>query len=212
MPADGTKAGAGETAPGAVVNEERSPLGRVVVDTGEYAVSLIRDPATGRIVPNQWLKSPMDKRALRSVWATWLASFDWQWFVTLTFPDNVHPEAARKRLEHWLDYVNRRYFGRRYKRRGESVYWACASELQKRGVLHYHLLVAGPEDIDNRVSRVDVQNRWYKLVGIAKVKPIRENPEAVTSYCCKYAVKDGEMEYSHNLNRRFRQPGLDICE
>jgi len=47
------------------------------------------------------------KRLLRDAWADFLSPISFQWFVTLTFETNVHPEAALKRWRAASRHLNR---------------------------------------------------------------------------------------------------------
>ena len=178
------------------VHEEREPKVSDLIDSGNRTDSLVKVTATGRHMTNQ---GSYPKSDLRSAWGTYLATFPWQWFVTLTFNDDIHPESARKLYGRWVNYVNRQAYGSRYRKRTKGVCWALASELQVRGVLHYHALVGDVEDLNNRVSRKDARNYWYEIAGIGLVDPITHKLTAVTNYVSKYVAKGGDIELSDSL-------------
>jgi len=178
-----------------------------LIDTGDRTDTLVHVPASARHMINPG-KYPQDD--LRAAWANYLASYPWQWFVTLTFKDEIHPESARKKFGRWIDYVNRQAYGSRYRKRTKGVFWALASEPQKRGVLHYHVLVGDVEDLNNRVSRGDARNRWYDIEGIGRVDPITHRMGAVTNYVSKYIAKGGDIELSESLADFRSQLALDV--
>ena len=178
-----------------------------LIDSGDRTDNLVKVPDPVRHMTNQGSYPHSD---LRSAWATYLATYPWQWFVTLTFKDRVHPEAARKRYGRWIDYVNRQAYGSRYRKRTKGVFWALASEPQRRGVLHFHALVGDVEDLNNRVSRADARNRWYAIEGIGRVDPIINRLGAVTNYVSKYVAKGGDIELSESLTEFRSQLALDV--
>lgn len=74
--------------------------------------------------------------SIRGAWTTFLDRWEWDWFVTLTFREHVHPERADKLFRVWISKINRELYGHRWYKRGDGVYWARALEYQKRKVLH----------------------------------------------------------------------------
>jgi hypothetical protein len=44
---------------------------------------------------------------LRNAWNRWLASHDWDFFVTLTFYDEVTPIGGKRRVNRWLREIER---------------------------------------------------------------------------------------------------------
>ena len=141
--------------------------------------------------------------ASQASYAGWLAEYDWQWFATLTFSAAIHPEAARKRFQVWINWINTRIYGKRWYRRGDGVFWVLALEFQKRGVIHFHALLCDVESLNERLSRRDARNRWYQLAGVARVDPIVKGLSVVTNYVSKYVTKDGDLELSPSM-RRYR--------
>src|SRR5689334_20792751 len=63
----------------------------------------------------------------------WLNAFEWSWYVTLTFPWEIHPEQAAKKYRFWVRAVEAEIRHR--------VRWARALEWQKRGVVHFHAVL-----------------------------------------------------------------------
>ena len=178
-----------------------------LIDTGDRDDTLVQARTLGQRMINP---GRYPRRDLRAAWASYLTTYPWQWFVTLTFKDEVHPEAARKRYGRWIDYVNRQAYGSRYRKRTKGVFWALAAEPQKRGVLHYHALVGDVENLNNRVSRKDARNRWYEIEGIGRVDPITHTMGAVTNYVSKYITKGGDIELSESLADVRSQLALDV--
>ena len=135
---------------------------------------------------------------VRDGWAELIGRYPWEWFVTLTFTDDIHPEAALKALRVWLSKLNRELFGHRwYKRVPYGVYWVVAIEYQKRGVIHLHLLINGVGD----TRRLTWMDNWLDMGnknGWARIEAVETN-KAVSRYLSKYVTKDGEIFLSNNL-------------
>ena len=135
---------------------------------------------------------------VRDGWAELISRYPWEWFVTLTFTDDIHPEAALKSMRVWLSKLNREVFGHRwYKNVPYGVYWVAAIEYQKRGVLHLHLLITGVGDT-RRLSYMDIWAEMGNKNGWARVEAVEAN-NAVSMYLSKYVTKDGEIYFSNNL-------------
>ena len=131
-------------------------------------------------------------------WAELVARYPWEWFVTLTFTESVHPEAALKSMRFWISRLNRELYGRRwYKHSPYGVYWVAAIEYQKRDVIHLHLVMNGIKDA-RRLSYMDAWEDLGNKNGFARIYPVESN-NAVSSYLCKYVIKDGEIFFSDNL-------------
>lgn len=149
---------------------------------------------------------------LKLAWTRWLAQYNWQWFVTLTFRYEVHPEAARKLFGVFVHGINQKLFGRAYHRNSTGIYWVLALEYQKRGVIHFHALLGADRDLNHTLSRKAQEKRWEKMAGFARIYPIDNRMTAVTGYVSKYVVKGGEIEVSESLTdwRPNAQPSLEF--
>ncbi len=131
-------------------------------------------------------------------WAELIARYPWEWFVTLTFVEDIHPEAALKVMKFWLSKLNRELFGRRwYKKLPHGVYWVVAIEYQKRGVLHLHLLISGVKNT-RRLTYMDIWEGLGNKNGYARIYKV-DSQIAVSKYLSKYVAKDGEIFPSQNL-------------
>lgn len=140
-----------------------------------------------------------DLTEVREGYATFLAQYPWQWFVTLTFKEPPHPEAAEKKFRSWVHRVNQHLFGRGYRKRGEGVYWVLALEYHKSGVIHFHALLGYQFDLNEIASRRDWRNDWYKKHGLCRIDPIDDKLFAVTNYVSKYVVKGGDLTLCDHL-------------
>jgi len=126
---------------------------------------------------------------LVEAWASYLGAWEWDWFCTFTFREDVHPEGADKRFRVLLSKLNRALFGPRWWSEGQSVQYVRALEYQRRGVIHFHALMRCVGESD----RFRVMEDWEELAGFSRIYPPRSG-EAVRRYCAKYVSKGGELE------------------
>ncbi len=77
------------------------------------------------------------KVELKEAWAEFIKRFEpYEWYVTLTFKEPKHPEAADKAFIRWIRYINECLYGRRYRERKKGVTYVKCMEYQKRDVIH----------------------------------------------------------------------------
>lgn len=138
---------------------------------------------------------------LPQVWADYLNTFNpWSWYGHFTFRSYPHPETAIKTFDLWVHKLNRAIFGcRYYKRPLSGVSWARASELQRRGVIHFHAILGRIPEASN-VKRLTWMDMWYTLGGICRIMRY-ESGKGAEYYMSKstYAWKHGEIDLSGNL-------------
>ena len=136
-----------------------------------------------------------DSRSLSEAWADFLGRWSWEWFATLTFrQDAVHPERAEKLFRVWIARVNAAAFGPRWRRQGKSVLWARGTEFQRRGTVHFHVLMSRV----GNVRRLSMMDEWKDLAGWARIRPVKAQ-DRVRKYVSKYATKGGEIDLSDGL-------------
>jgi hypothetical protein len=124
-------------------------------------------------------------------------------FLTLTFKDNVtDPKEAYRRFD-----ILRKCFLSKY---SEFGIWLCVKERQKRGSLHFHLLIELKGDIQTGFDWDALANGNYKHIstylrqiwkdlreacekygfGRSELLPVKSNAEAMRFYLGKYISKD----------------------
>lgn len=115
----------------------------------------------------------------------------WQEYVTLTFTDEIHPEQANRCYRRWVRKVNENSFGKHYRKRDKAITWVRGLEYQRRGVIHFHALLAGlPESFD----RFEAMRLWESTgdkCGFARIYPYRRG---ACRYLSKYVSKGGELD------------------
>jgi len=132
-----------------------------------------------------------------------MGGLPWMWFVTHTFPDRKHPEAADKLFRLWMSKLQRYIVGtKKWNKHPErTVRWIRGLEWQKRGVIHYHALLYTPScSLDLRVvNRDDWEKEWRHLSGgYGKIDPVQDAGGAV-AYITKYAVKGAAIDISRDI-------------
>lgn len=121
---------------------------------------------------------------LQAAWGDWISSCPWDWFVTLTFAVDVHPEQARKRTQRWLDAVEHH----RNRPAGIPLIWVRADEQQRRQVIHSHALLA----VVGSVPIMAASRLWQRIGGgWAHIRPYQ--PGLGGAY---YIAKGGDIELS----------------
>lgn len=144
---------------------------------------------------------------LPQVWAEFLDRFTWDWYTHKTFRDNPHPEMAIKTWDVFIHRLNREIYGCRYwKDKRKGVYWARATELQRRGIVHFHSLIG---DIPGYVEMMKYFELWRLLGGFCRFYRY-EKDRGAEFYMSKstYAWKRGEIDVSETLKKEVN--GLRI--
>jgi len=152
------------------------------------------------------LAKPSKSQQMHSAWVDLLSEFHWQWYITHTFRESVHPERADKLWRLWCSKINRELYGPRWFKKNKSVYWVRAIELQKRDVIHFHGLMSGIDAL----NQFEWMENWLNLdgigtgiglTGISRIYNIDkgESTDAVISYVSKYVSKGGEIDLSPNM-------------
>lgn len=143
---------------------------------------------------------------IRDAWVEWLGALGWQWFVTYTFADRVHPEAADKKFRLWMSVFQRHVTGTQkwFNNPTKTCRWVRGLEWQKRGVIHYHALLYTPVTVrDLRVYSSGDRSHWadvWRKVsgGFGYVEPVQTGAGAL-AYLTKYAVKGAAIDISRDV-------------
>ena len=101
-----------------------------------------------------------DRPAVNAV-ADWLRPVQWQWFVTATFSWSVKSETADRKLEEWINLVERDLKARicivagkerKARAHGTQVPW------------HFHVLVTALKQVPDTL----LENHWKRVAGEGK--------------------------------------------
>jgi hypothetical protein len=70
---------------------------------------------------------PLPQLPLVEAWASYLTRFEpFEWYGTFTFRETIHPEQADKCFYRFIRRLNEDIFGRRYRERGQGIYYIRA--------------------------------------------------------------------------------------
>jgi len=153
--------------------------------------------------PNTVQKLPSSgfiKVDLKDAWINFIKRYEpFTWYVTLTFKEPRHPEAADKAFFRWIRYINESLYGRRYREKKKGVTYIKCMEYQKRDCIHFHCLIGDPNLY--KLKRFDFIEAWKsdchrskELVnGYATIFKYDATRGAV-NYCSKYVLKGGEID------------------
>ena len=106
-------------------------------------------------------------------YADMICALFWTHFLTVTFRGNPHPDLAGIKFRQALRRAN-----------CKNLYFVRVTEMQRRGVEHYHML--GVVHGDKTVLRLC--DKFQKYCGLFDAKPV-VNQKAVAEYCVKYVTK-----------------------
>lgn len=110
------------------------------------------------------------------------------WFVSVTFKRNVSGYRAWGLLSGWL-----RRLKEGYKHKGGlELRWICATEWQLRGVIHFHLLIAGVGL--SELSRKRWEVRWETSDRNTGYCRIYDADRKAAPYLAKYIRKGSELQ------------------
>ncbi len=135
-----------------------------------------------------------DKGFVKQAWGDWLSeNWNWEWYATLTFRDNVGVVRANSLWQMWykqLITATRR-----------DVQYVRFTEWQRnRGIPHYHVLMLNLK----HVRRLTWLDRWVDLAGWARIHKYNPNKGAAY-YLTKYITKQtGEVTFSEGLREFAR--------
>jgi hypothetical protein len=122
---------------------------------------------------------------------------EWKTFLTLTCARSTKLQYAEKLFNRLVFELNRQCVGGHYKRKvkGESYFSYVASfEYQHRNVIHIHILVDKPIDVDL------VHLLWKKWAGTAHIEHVR-SPDDASRYVTKISYRDGPIHvYKARIN------------
>jgi len=154
------------------------------------------------------LPNTKDLDPLHAAWSEFISRQPWQWFVTFTFKEQIHPESADKLWRVWLNKLNRDLYGQRWRKKPSGgVKWVRALEYQKRGVLHYHALIAnvGCASSDKWASVWTTLGETSKA-GFIKIDQYDESRGGAEAYLSKYVTKGGQVDISDNFQANIHFP------
>jgi len=158
------------------------------------------DLVSGYETPFEGWNSLQVRQRTRLEYENWLINLaNWSCFVTLTFKDEKQPDVAKALFNWFVRFNNVHLLGKHYtKFVGHSYFsYICAMELQKRDVLHFHVLVDKPLDFSY------VHKIWGERCGFVWIDGHIKSQAQTISYLCKYLLKGGEVDVYKAKNSGF---------
>jgi hypothetical protein len=139
----------------------------------------------------RWSDRPVNEAlrgALRDAWADWIRlNGPWDWFITLTFKEDVSVEQGLRLLNRWLARLAQ---ASRDKSGHQAVLTCvCAVEWTTNRRVHLHLVARAPGLDEQRRKRW--QHTWEEtsyVCGMARIHPARRR---AVPYLTKYLGKGG---------------------
>ncbi len=141
------------------------------------------------------------RRIIRQDLTDWLSKRKWVVFLTLTFRNEIETEIALKLVKQLIRILNVNVFGKHYTNFVRHSYFSymIGIEFQKRGVIHFHILIDRPVNFDL------IKRFWNSCAGYAECSIIRNNENSVY-YVTKYAAKSGEIEPPYFAKKVYTPP------
>lgn len=184
------------------------------MDKSNYTIKTKKAPPPFK--PQIHIAMPQGHRffqdCLRESYARWI---DWGvkvlpgesvWFVTQTFKREVFQSKALKLSHTWLYRLMQSY---EHYKPGSRIRWIRAMAMQKRGVVHFHLLVCG-KDL-NLLSRKSWECRWETMDWNNGTCRIYDSDNKKTSgYLAKELSKEGDLSWGGSW-QGLHTPGAVGC-
>lgn len=121
---------------------------------------------------------------LQREWGDFLKPHPWEWLVTVTFADSVHPEQAEKRLRRWIAAIERKTSRR--------LIFVAVAERQARGALHFHVLMNGVKATEPTWAMA----MWERIGGgFARIAPY-DRARGGAFYVVKDIVRSADVTVS----------------
>lgn len=144
---------------------------------------------------------------VKSSWGDYLASWDWEWFVSLTFRFLVSKKSADRKWNKWRKALELEI--------GEPIgFFRCSEVQMRREALHFHALMLNVDRLERyeysnyvraqryyKKKKIDPteemlrslairfywNDKWYELAGIGRVLPYTK---PASYYLSKYVTKE----------------------
>ena len=143
-------------------------------------------------------RSVSDRRQLAASWGDFLSQFSWDWFVTLTFRDEVQSFRAHRLFGYLMRDLEAAA--------GIPIFWFRVDEIGEHGGrFHMHALIGNVAHL----RRLDWMDIWERRAGYARILPF-DNLRGAAYYVAKYITKQlADWDLSENIQAfQLYQPPL----
>lgn len=135
------------------------------------------------------------QNARRLVNSNWVGESG-EYFITLTYADNMQDvEQANKHYQNYIKALKRRY--------DPDIKYIATMEWQKRGSIHYHMIVKGNLDFGNDIGQVERdmhdtiwKHGWVTILELWTV-------DNIGAYITKEMLKDTQKQQREKGKRRY---------
>jgi hypothetical protein len=137
----------------------------------------------------------VERESIKAEFGRWLSTdWTWDWFCSFTFKEEI---GAWKADNMWMGYTKelRKWTGR-------SVQWVRCTELQQRGVVHFHSLFlnvgVSKDEALEQIKRFSYMHLWEERGGgYSRIYPYLK---PASYYLSKYVIKEiGDIKFSDKL-------------
>jgi hypothetical protein len=143
-------------------------------------------------------RSVSDRRQLTEAWGEFLSQFSWDWFVTLTFRDEVKSFRAHRLFGYLMRDLETAA--------GVPIFWFRSDEIGEcGGRFHMHALIGNVAHL----RRLYWMDEWNRRAGYARILPF-DCRRGAAYYVAKYVTKQlSDWALSENVETfRLYQPPL----
>lgn len=151
-------------------------------------------PGSSQLPPADWIdldyaKRQLELRRCRQAWVSWLRTFDWHHYVTLTFRWSVPADMAEAYFRRWARRVEQRAQCR--------LDWFLILEYSCAGAVHIHALVGNTDVLRPHELAAAWHWGWTRIV---RYDPRR----GAASYVSKHLTKPG---FHYDISPRLGKVG-----
>ncbi|MBW9259070.1 MAG: hypothetical protein K1562_15775 [Candidatus Thiodiazotropha sp. (ex. Lucinisca nassula)] len=105
----------------------------------------------------------MNNKQMRDEWIQFIAdSGPYRFMLTVTYKYSLPDDKSIQYFDKLLHFVNRKLYGMKYKRKGIYLKGFVFAERNKRGALHFHILVKD-DAVVNQFSRFKFEQLVYRF-------------------------------------------------
>ena len=126
----------------------------------------------------------------RDEWAKYLNTFQWEWFVTLTFDKRISTLIAFKKFNRWKVMLKKAV--------GHKVFYFLLIEKPKYNGdnVHLHIFLNGVKGQNPDKWK----QRWLEIAGVSDIKPY-DNTQGASYYLSdKIVYREEDYKFSRDLN------------
>jgi len=144
----------------------------------------------------------LDVNEYIEAWDQFLRRYSWDLYGHLTFRGTPSCRRAEDAFHKLIHKLNRRLYGQTYWKHHTGLRWVRGEELQRRDVIHYHVLIGhGPviAPFGRTLTPEFAQQAWSRLAGDGLVEIYKPYMRGTAYLAKKYRPGNGRIAVSNNL-------------